>query len=157
MSSAPRVYPYRLAYYYQAIAIYMVTLVAYALFVGTISGNRISVVFDDPVFYLLALVSLWSILALMVNWFSARRVVITDEAIVFKSRLRERSIPLTDVLWIRIGREKRVKVRGAYRVAKIKLRGRRRLVRLRPGNYEPEHGLIQDLHDLASRIAARGK
>jgi hypothetical protein len=48
-----------------------------------------------------------------------------------------------------------LKVRGVYKLVKIRLRSRRRLLRIRPSLYEQEQALVQSLIALKRQLAAR--
>src|SRR5579883_3398905 len=135
------IFTYKLDFYYEAIAIYAVTLAAYAVVVGFAKGSA-DFVMKDQVVYLLAFCTLASAVGLLINVISCRTIIIENDKIVFASRFHRREIVVNDIIWIRIGREKRMKVRGSYKVAKIKLSQRKRLLRLRPSLFRPEDKLI---------------
>jgi len=142
-----QIFTYKLDFYYQAIAIYTITLVAYAVVVSVTKGSM-DFVMKDQVVYLLAFCTLASMIGLLINIISGRTIIVEKDKIVFASRFHRREILVSDILWIHIGKEKRMKVRGSYRVAKIKLHERRRLLRLRPSLFRPEDGLIASLQTL---------
>ncbi|HET7153352.1 MAG TPA: hypothetical protein VFJ29_06270, partial [Candidatus Kapabacteria bacterium] len=142
-----KIFTYKLDFYYQAMAIYAVTLAAYAVVVSFTKGSM-DFVMKDQVVYLLAFCTLASAVGLLINVISGRTIIVEIDKIVFASRFHRREIKASDILWIHIGREKRMKVRGSYRVAKIKLRERRRLLRLRPSLFRPEDALIDALQKM---------
>ena len=151
MTEERTVYTYKLEIYYQAIMIYGITLVAYVVLVG-FSRQSLEHVWSDQVMYLLAFCTLASVAGLIVNMIARRRIEIDNEKIVIASRFHRREILIADVAWIRIGKEKRMKVRGAYRVAKLKLRNRRKLMRLRPSLFHPEDQLVEALRRIDLKV-----
>lgn len=144
MPDEKHVFTYKLDIYYQAIMIYAATLVVYAICVG-IAGESFDHVLQDQVVYLLALCTFAAIVGLVASVVAGRRIEIDEARIVFASRFHRREILTSDIVWVRIGKEKRMKVRGAYRVAKLKLRNRRKLLRLRPSLFQPEDRLVEAL------------
>lgn len=151
MTEERTVYTYKLEIYYQAIMIYGITLVAYVVLVG-FSRQSLEHVWSDQVMYLLAFCTLAALAGLIVNMIARRRIEIDNEKIVIASRFHRREILIADVAWIRIGKEKRMKVRGAYRVAKLKLRNRRKLMRLRPSLFHPEDQLVEALRRIDLKV-----
>jgi len=144
MAEDKSTYTYKLEIYYQAIAIYAITMIAYGV-VSAVARQSMEFVWKDQVVYLLALCTFAAIVGLVANVIARRRIEITNDMIVLRSRFHRREIPISDIVWIRIGREKRMRVRGAYRVAKLKLRNRRKLLRMRPSLFHPEDRLVEAL------------
>jgi len=150
------VFTYKLDFYYQAIVIYGVTLIAYAIVVG-FTKNSLDFVYRDQVVYLLAFCALASFTGLLVNMISRRTIIIEPDKIVFANRFHRREILINAIVWIRIGREKKLKVRGSYKVAKIKLMNRRRVLRLRPSLFRPEDALIEALQAINATVHKNGR
>src|SRR5688572_16815781 len=67
----------------------------------------------------------------------ARRVVIGEKQLSFRSRFKERIFLPENIEWIAFHRENALTTRGerAYPTARIKLRNKRRRLRLRPGGF----------------------
>lgn len=142
-------FKYRLDFYWQAISVYAIALILYAVVRGTISGNSITVVFYDPIVFLLTVFIAYSALAFAFNWYSHRSVIIKDgESITFKNRFRERTFAVNEIASIIIGKQSTNKVRGTYRIVKMRIAGRRRVIRLRTGSYLDEDQLILALSRL---------
>ncbi len=135
---------------------YAVALILYGLVRGVMGGlpdATIKIVLLDPVLILLFAFVVGSSLALLVNWYMRREIIITDNAIIFKNRFRERTIPLSNIERIQIGREKIIKVRGAYKLVKIRLNTRRRLLRIRTSSFNNEHALVECLTNLKNSLS----
>lgn len=135
---------------------YAVALILYGLVRGVMGGlpdATIKIVLLDPVLILLFAFVAGSSLALLVNWYMRREIIVTDNAIIFKNRFRERTIPLSSIDRIQIGREKIIKVRGAYKLVKIRLNTRRRLLRIRTSSFNNEHALVECLTNLKNSLS----
>ncbi|MBL7973768.1 MAG: hypothetical protein JNJ85_02575 [Candidatus Kapabacteria bacterium] len=149
-------FTYRLDIYWKAISMYAVALILYGLVRGVMGGlpdATIKIVLLDPVLILLFAFVAGSSLALFVNWYMRREIIVTDNAIIFKNRFRERTIPLSSIDRIQIGREKIIKVRGAYKLVKIRLNTRRRLLRIRTSSFNNEYALVECLTNLKNSLS----
>jgi hypothetical protein len=148
----PAEFKYRLDFYWQSISFYAVTLIVYivakALWENTLHTGAVSVVLTDPVVVLLGVFVVGSTIALVANRIARRSIIVTDEGIVFTSRFHERTFALDEIERIALGRDQRIRVRGMFSVVKIRIAGRRRMIRIRPALYTNEHQLVAALLSL---------
>jgi len=150
-------FKYKLDFYYQQSLIYLVTLIVYAGIVGTFIEDSITVVFHDPILYIIIFFVLLSFCNLMLNRIRNRKLIVTDREIIFQHRFNKQKVSIGDVEWIHIGKERGVQTGGRFQVVIIKVKGRRRLFRIRIGRYEREKELIQRMHEIAVHLPKRGK
>jgi hypothetical protein len=104
--------------------------------------------------YVIVFFTAMSLALLALNALRNRRLVITDAAVVFASRFDEHRVPVADLEWMYIGRERKVQTGGRSQVIIFKRRGKRRLYRVRVGRYEREQDLLQDMKGIAARVPA---
>lgn len=135
-------------FYYITLLVYMAFAVLYIVVTGTITGNTVEFGLKDPVIYIIAAFILHALIMLISSIVSNRRLLITDDALIFASRFRERRIPFSDIDHISFKRERRRINDGTFAVIKMKVSGRRRILRLRVANYEHEKELYSILKDL---------
>ncbi len=116
-------------------------------------GDTFEVVWRDPVVYLLALCSILALIGVILSAVLARRVVIAEGSLIFRSRFKERRFLAENIEWIAFHRENATMTRGAraYPTARIKLKNRRRRLRLRPGSFERSAEMTRSLRDWAER------
>lgn len=147
-----KIYEQRLDLYYVSVIVYLVTLLIYMVVTGTLIDEEFTFVWQDPIVYLLGLVSLVSLVGLIVAAVLRKRIIIRNDAMLFTTRFKERVIPATQVEWITITRGSRGKVRQgrAERAARMKLVGRRRRLWIRPALFEEGDQMIHDLHAWAT-------
>jgi hypothetical protein len=145
-----KVFKYRLDFYYQQALIYLVTLILYTGIRGNFIEDRFAFVFHDPILYIIILFVLASFVALILNRVRDRRLIITENKIIFKNRLEEQVIPLDDIDWVHIGRERRVQTGGRFQVIQMRLKRRFRVVRIRVGRYDHEKELVQEMQRISS-------
>ena len=145
----PAEFHVRLDFYWQSIAMYAITLIIYvvikAVWDSTLQFGLVSVVLTDPVVVLLGSFVVISTTWLILNSVSRRSIIVSDDAITYLSRFHERSFHLDEIEKIVLGNERRTNVRGVLALVRIYIRGRRRPIRVRPGLYDNEHGLISAL------------
>lgn len=152
-----RVFTYRLDFYWKAISLYAGALICYALVRGlkeSLNDGRIELVIYDPLLILLFAFVVGSALTLLITWYMRRTLIVGEDYITFRNRFRERTIRLSDIMRIGIGREKLIKVRGSFKLVKIRLASRRRLLRIRTSSFYNERELVEALHQLKTKVKA---
>jgi hypothetical protein len=152
MANDKHVYHFKLDFLYQAIAVYAGTIVLYLFIRGWFVEKEFSIVWRDPILYLLCAITLVSILALLYYVLMKRRIEVEGDTINFVSAVRRRSIKRSDVESVRIGRETGSKVLRGMRVVSIRLRDRRRPVRIRPTYFNNGQQLASDLQRWAGPL-----
>ncbi len=155
MAGEEKVFKYKLDFYYQSAIIYLVTLILYGGIRGRFVEARFESVLDDPLMYVIVFFVLMSFLALLLNRIRDRRLIITDDAIIFKNHFHEYRVRRGDIEWMHIGREPRVRTSGVFQVAVFKLKERRRLFRVRIGRYERAKELVAEMQKLSTQIPGR--
>lgn len=143
----------KLDVYYVATIAYLIVLIAYAVVTGTLIDERFEMVWRDPIVYLLALCALVSVVALIVAAVLAKKIVVGDRELVFRTRFKERVIRPEDIAWIAFRRGSRGKVRQgvADTAARIKLKNRRRRLWLRSSMFDESEKLMDALTEWAGR------
>lgn len=142
----------RFEFYYQSVAGYAVALILYALVRGTFAESEFKIVFKDPIVYAFAVVLVYSIYILFYNMLYQRDIVVTDDSIILQNRFDSKTIKLSDLEWIRVGRAKRMKVRGSFKVIKLKLKDQIRAVRINPVHFHDEQEMTETFRELSRRV-----
>ncbi len=142
----------RFEFYYQSVAVYAVALILYAVIRGSFAEGEFKIVFNDPIVYAFIAVLLYSLIILVINMLYQRDVIVENDAIILQNRFDSKTINLSEVEWIQVGRPKRMKVRGSYRVIKLKLKNHLRAVRLNPVHFHDEKGMIEAFAGISERI-----
>jgi hypothetical protein len=155
--STESIYTYKLDFYYQQTLIYLATLILYVVIKGTIVEDQFTVIYRDPLIYIIALFVFSSAVVLLLNRFRDRKLIVREDALIFHSRRRERRLPLADIEWMHIGRERLVQTAGRYQVVVVKIKNRRRPYRIRIGRYERESELIHEMERIAQGVPKRKK
>jgi hypothetical protein len=155
MGSDPKVFKYKLDFYYQSALIYLVTLIVYGGIRGNFVEREFKYVLNDPLLYVIIFFVLISFVTLVLNMLRNRRLIITHDAVIFKHHWDERRIAIQDIEWMHIGREAGVQTSGRFQVILIKLKGKRRAYRIRVGRYEREKELVHEMQAIAAHVPHR--
>lgn len=147
-----KIYKYKLDFYYQQTLIYLATLVVYVGIRGSVVEERFTFFYKDPLFFIIALFFIVSAAVLVLNRLRDRKLIVSDESIVFQSRRRQHEIKLPDIEWMYVGRERLVQTAGRFQLIIIKVKGRRRLFRIRVGRYERDRELSSALTQFAEKV-----
>ncbi|MFZ1728803.1 MAG: hypothetical protein WBQ23_09330 [Bacteroidota bacterium] len=143
--------------YYVTLLVYVAFAVLYIVVTGTITDDSVEFGLKDPVVYIIAAFILHALIMLLTSVVRNRRLVITEDSLVFASRFRERFVPFSSIERITLKHERRRLSNSKlsdrkFAVIKLHVAGRRRVVRLRVAAYEREKELYQILkklkHDL---------
>ena len=155
MPEQEKVFKYKLDFYYQSTLIYVVTLIIYGGIRGNFVEAKFEYVLNDPLMYVIVFFVLMSFVTLGLNFLRNRRLIIAGDTVIFKHRWHERHIGVEDIEWMHVGRELGVQTSGRFQVIVFKLKGRRRLFRIRVGRYEREKELVDEMNRIATHIPKR--
>lgn len=148
---------YKLDFYYQQALIYLVTLILYAGIKGTIIEDSLTVVFHDPIMYIIAFFVGVAFVTLLLNRIRDRKIIITPGSIIFQNKFNKKELSISDIEWIYIGKERNVQTSGRFQVVVVKLKHRRRSFRIRIGRYERDRELVRMMEDIATKVPKREK
>ena len=138
-----KVYKFRMDRYYQLLLIYMAFFFFYAVIKGKFFEEKFTLVFNDPIIYILAIFIALFFLIVLWNIITSRQIIIKEDRAVLKNRLGSREILFNEILNIKIGRKRRHK-EVPYRIIKIKLLNRRKWLRIRANDFEHGSDLIKE-------------
>jgi hypothetical protein len=146
------VFKYNMSFYYQSTIIYFIIFIIYLVIRGEFVENSFRLVTRDPIIYFFAIIVIVSIGSLLYNLYKNRHIKITGEGIHFIDRFGTRTLLITDIEYIKPARETGRFRNIASRLIRIKIKNRRRLLIIRPNDYENVNDLLQVFNDLRKRI-----
>lgn len=150
-------FKYKLDFYYQQALMYLVTLIVYAGVKGTFIESNFTLVFDDPIFFVITFFVGSAFILLLINIIRGRKLIVGEKTIVFQHRFAKKEISLHEIEWIYIGKERGVQTAGRTQIVMVKLRGRRRSFRIRVGRYERDKELVQLMEKIFEHVPKRQK
>ncbi len=145
-------FKYKLDFYYQQALIYLITLILYVGLKGSFIEDSFSLVFKDPIIYIILFFVFGSFIILLLNVIRKRRLIIAEDKIIFSHKFHQHEVSLSDIEWIYIGRERSVKTAGRSQMLVFKLKDRLRLYRIRLGRYEHQKELLRLLNERVKEI-----
>ena len=147
-----KTFKYKLDFYYQQALLYLLVFLLYAGIKGSFFENQFSFVFKDPLVYIMIFFVVIALITLILNLTRHRMLVITDDRMIFRSRNREREILISDIEWMHIGRERMVQTAGHFQLVIFRMKGRKRLFRIRVGRYERDRELVAEMERVAQHV-----
>jgi hypothetical protein len=147
-----KTFKYKLDFYYQQALSYLLVFLLYAGIKGSFFEDQFRFVFKDPLVYIMMFFVVIALGSLVLNLYRNRRLVITDDRLMFQSRRREREIKISDIEWMHIGREMLVQTAGHFQLVIFKMKGRKRLFRIRLGRYERDRELFAEMERIAQHV-----
>ncbi len=152
-----KVFPYKLDFYYQQAIMYLITLILYIIVRGTFTQERFEFVYHDPIALIMVFFILFAFTMIVINRVRKRRIVLEDDVIKFVNRFKESTLPLDDIEWMHITKERKVETAGRLQAVIIKRKGRKRLLRIRVGRYERPDDFVKAMKEIAERVPKRPK
>lgn len=147
-----KVFKYKLDFYYQQALLYLLVFFLYGGIKGTFFEDEFRLVFRDPIVYIMVLFVVVALVTLVLNLFRDRKLILEDDKMIFHSRRRDREIKVSEIEWMHIGREMLVQTAGHFQLIIFKMKGRKRLFRIRVGRYERDRELIAEVERMAQHI-----
>jgi hypothetical protein len=139
-----KVYKYRMDFYYQLLVIYLVFFVLYAVIKGQFFEEKFQLVLNDPIIYILVLFIALFLVLVLINIIRNKQIVMQNDRVVLRNRFGSREILFNEILNIKIGRHRKRNLDVPYRIIKLKLLHRRKLLRIRANEYERGSELIRE-------------
>jgi hypothetical protein len=147
-----KIYKQRFDFYWRSVVIYIVVLIGYGLIRMVVGHENFGILTHDPVFILLSLFIVGSLLMYLHKLFWVRTLVIDDDSITIKNRFNETTFNRDNISKIFLGRERPFQSRESFRVIKIDLLNRKRKIRIRPHNYWDDKKLFEDISNVKASI-----
>jgi hypothetical protein len=139
-----KVYKYRMDLYYQLLLIYVGFFFLYAVIKGRFFEEKFTLVFNDPIIFILAIFILIFLLIVLVQIITARQIILKSDRAILKNRFGSREIMYNEILNIKIGRKRIKNDETPYRIIKLKLLNRRKWLRIRSNDFERGSDLIKE-------------
>jgi len=138
-----KIHKYRLDFYYQSLVIYLIFFAAYVLIRGSFSES-FKILYGDPIFYILIIFITLFLVIVIMNIVRSPMIILKDYRIEFRNRFGSREVQYSDILNIKIGKRRRADEETTYRIIKLKLKNRKRMLRIRANDFERGNELIKD-------------
>jgi len=146
-----RVYKYRLDFYYKSLIVYLLFFIIYVAIKGNFFEEKFEIVFQDPIIYICLLFILFFLFVLVTNTIRAREIVFEGKKIIIKNRFGQREIMISEIVAIKFSRRKKYKRedKSQIRIAKLKLKNRKRFLRIRLNDFDDTHELMNEFRNIS--------
>jgi len=148
-----RVYRFRMDFYYQTLVIYLLFLLVYAVIKGSFFEEKFQLVFNDPIIYILIIFIAIFLLIVISNVIRNKQIIIKNDKVIFKNRFGKRELLFNEIQNIRIVKKRIPKQHTPFKIIKLKLNGRKRLLRIRANDYERGGELIKEFLKIKNPVA----
>ncbi|MGH2574143.1 MAG: hypothetical protein ACRDFC_00425 [Ignavibacteria bacterium] len=145
-----KIYKYKMDFYYQTLVIYFLFFIIYASVKGSFFEEKFQLVFKDPIIYILIFFILIFLIAVILNIVRSRQIVLMNDRLIFKNRFGGREILYIEILSVKISKKRIPKDYSPYKIIKLKLKDRKRLLRIRANDFERGGELIKELLKIKS-------
>jgi hypothetical protein len=152
-----RKYKFKLDFYYKSLIVYLFFLIAFVIIRGSFIDGNFSIVLNDPIIYIaLVFIALFFIL-LISNYVRSRELIFGEDKVLLRDRFGEREVLYSDILQVKFSRQKRKEheEKSSYRMVRIKLKNRRRLLRIRLEDYNNSKELVTEFKNIQKNISQR--
>ena len=137
--------------YYQLLLIYVGFFFLYAVIKGRFFEEKFTLVFNDPILYILAIFIALLFLIAVWNLMTSRKIILKEDRAILKNRFGSREILYNEILNIKIGKKRR-SMETPYRIIKIKLMNRRKWLRRRANDFERGSELIREFMKIKNPV-----
>ncbi len=145
-----KVFRYRVDVYWRALALYSLALLGYGFVRGGFTNGSITVALADPIALLLLVFVVWTAFVLLWVWYRQPVIRIGQDYLCLQNRWGERYVPLSEIDRMVVSQRRR----GWGRLVRIRLKGQRRIIIVRPAAYERPQELLYEFIRLSRRLRA---
>jgi hypothetical protein len=148
-------FKYNMSFYYQSTITYFVIFIVYLVIRGEFVEDSYKLITRDPIIYFFAIIVIVSVISLLYNLYKNRHIRVTNEGISFIDRFGTRTLHLADIDYIKPARETGRFRNIASRLIRIKIKNKRRLLVIRPNDYENTNDLLSAFNELKKKAESR--
>lgn len=148
----PKIFEYRLDYYWKSLSLYAIVLSIFILIRESISNVKVIESIYQPIIFLLILVTVITSAALLYQMYQKKKIIFYDDKIILKNRWFEKTINFSEINKILIKKNKFKKI-DTYRLILIRLKNKRRGIRINPGYYNNENQLIDEFIQIKQKLS----
>jgi hypothetical protein len=148
----PLIFRQRLDIYGQALAIYVVLFVVFAVFRGTIEEGEFSIKLFTPVVMLMFAIVLISCFTLIMAAVKRKEIIWTEDYLEVRNRFHIKHIPFSDIVGLKITSSPTRYIRGEAGFVRIKIRNKKKIVFIRSASYWKNRELLKLFDKLQERF-----
>ena len=149
-----RIYKYRLDFYYKSLIVYLLFFIVYIVIKGNFFEEKFEIVFQDPIIYICVLFILFFFFVMIMHAVKAKEIIFEGDKIIMRNRFGQREIKFNEIIAVRLSRKRRRRGddENAVRIAKLKLRNRKRYLRIRLSEFYDTQKLMNEFGSISKRL-----
>ena len=135
----------------------MLFLVMYVLVRGEFSNEKFSILFKDPILYIVLIFILYFLFMLIMNVLKAKVLLFNGDKIILKNRFGQRELDKSEILFVKFSRERKrnKEDKSHIRIVKLKLKDRKRMLRIRVSEFNNENELIGEFKNISRGLSKK--
>ena len=145
-------FKYKMSFYYVSTIIYFVAFLLYVLIRGEFVEGSFKLITKDPIIYFFGIIVMISLFSLLFNLYKSRYLEFGNASITLGDRFRVREFRFENIKRMKISPLKKDDKNGAFKIVRLKLKNRRRLLVVRPYDYENGEDLLKRFQELKSEL-----
>lgn len=145
-------FKFNMSFYYQSTIAYFSFFILYVLIRGEFVEGSFTLITKDPIIYFFGLVVIVAVISLLYNLYKNRYLYIDENGIEFSNRNSSKRIKFVDIESIKLTRENKKKPNRAFRIIRVKLRNKRRVLLIRPYDYENDELLANKFIEIKEKL-----
>lgn len=149
-----RIYKYRLDFYYKSLIVYLLFFITYIVIKGNFFEEKFEVVFQDPIIYICVLFILFFFFVLIMHAVKAKEIIFEGDKIIMRNRFGQREIKFSEIVAVRLSRKRRHRGddESAVRIARLKLKNRKRYLRIRLSEFYDTQKLMNEFRNISKML-----
>ncbi len=147
-----KIFKYKMSFYYVSTIIYFIAFLLYVLIRGEFIEGSFTLITNDPIIYFFAIIVFISLISLLFNLYKNKYLQFGEQSISFGDRFKVRQFEFGNIKKMKISREKNDGKNSVFKIVRIKFKNRRRLVVVRPYDYENGEELLKRFQELKAEI-----
>ncbi len=147
-----KIFKYKLDTYYLQLLMYLITFLIYVFIKGQFIENKFEFIFKDPILLIVVVFILIALFNLILNLFKSKKIVITNDRLILRTRTSEKEILFSEISSIKISKEKKKFSEGRFKIAVVRTQKLSFPLRIKIKRYEKSRELLDEVKRISSNF-----
>lgn len=147
-----KIFKYKLDTYYLQLLMYLITFLIYVFIKGQFIENKFEFIFKDPILLIVVVFILIALFNLILNLFKSKKIVITNDRLILRTRTSEKEILFSEISSIKISKEKKKFSEGRFKIAVVRTQKLSFPLRIKIKRYEKSRELLDEVKRISSNL-----
>ncbi|MDR0927812.1 MAG: hypothetical protein LBO69_08620 [Ignavibacteria bacterium] len=142
----------RVDFYGQALAAYVVVLVVFFIFKGSVIEGSITVRLFSPIIILMLTIIVLTTIMLIIATIKRKRITIDDDSITFHSRYYNKTYKFDQIKHIHINKSPTKVVKHSAHFVKLKIKGKKKSILVRTASFNNDNELLDRFIEMRKQL-----